>query len=257
MVNPSKIIMLTLENCLQLGCPCFLNPKQTGHQIKLQWLKERFDEGYTIKHLILENEKKPNGFIEYVPGEYAWRAVDASDYLFIHCIWINPNKYKQKGYGSLLIEECVKDAQKQGKLGVAVITSDGPFIASKELFLKNGFELFAKDERFELLVKQLRRGPPPKFRDWRKQLVHYKGLNIVYSNQCPWVARSIAEIGELIKEKGLNLKITELKTAKEAQNAPSIYATFTLINEGKVYVDHYVSTTRFVNILKKDLKVIK
>lgn len=257
MVNPSEIVMLTLENCLHLGCPCFLNPKQTGHQIKLQWLKERFDEGYTIKHLILENEKKPNGFIEYVPGEYAWRAVDASDYLFIHCIWINPNKYKQKGYGSLLIEDCVKDAQQQGKSGVAVITSDGPFIASKELFLKNGFELVAKDERFELLVKQLRSAPPPKFRNWRKQLVHFKGLNIIYSNQCPWVARSIAEIGELIKEKGINLKITELKTAKEAQNAPSIYATFTLINDGKVLVDHYVSTTRLVNILKKDLKLIK
>ncbi len=257
MVNPSKIVMLTLENCLQLGCPCFLNPKQTGHQIKLQWLKERFDEGYTIKHLILENEKKPNGFIEYVPGEYAWRAVDASGYLFIHCIWINPNKYKQKGYGSILIEECVKDAQKQGKAGVAVITSDGPFMASKALFLKNGFELVAQDDRFELLVKQLSKGPLPKFKDWRAHLSKYKGLNIVYSNQCPWVARSIAELSDIVKEKNLDLKITELKTAKEAQNAPSIYATFTLINDGKVIVDHYVSTTRFVNILKKDLKLIK
>ena len=254
MVNPPKIVTLTPENCLQLGCPCFLNPKQAGHQIKLEWLKERFDEGYTIKHLILENEKKPNGFIEYVPGEYAWRAVAAYDYLFIHCVWINPNKYKQKGYGSLLVEECLKDAQKQGKAGVAVITSDGPFMASKELFLKNGFEVVAQDDRFELLVKRLRKGSLPKFKDWRQQLVHYKGLNIVYSNQCTWVARSIDELSELIKEKGLDLKITELKTAKEAQNAPSIYATFTLIYDGKVLVDHYISNTRFLNIMKKELK---
>ena len=248
---------MTPENYLELGCPCFLNPKHAGHLSKLEWLKNRFTEGFTVKHLFLEGEKKPSGFIEYVPGKYAWRAVDAEGYLFIHCIWINPNKHKQKGYGSLLVNACLQDAERQGKIGVAVVTSEGSFIAGKGLFLKNGFAQVDQDDRFELLTKQFRAGPSPKFRDWRKQLSLYKGLNIIYSNQCPWVARSISELNDIANEKGLELKITELKTAREAQNAPSIYATFTLIYNGEIFADHYVSSTRFLNILKKDLKLIK
>jgi hypothetical protein len=200
---------------------------------------------------------EPIGFIEYVPGEYAWRAVEAKDYLFIHCIWINPNKYKEKGYGSLLVNEALNDAKKQGKNGVAVITSEGPFIASKNLFLKNDFKVIEKADRFELLIKQFKKGPLPKFTDWQKQLTQYKGLNIVYSNQCPWVARSIKELTGIAEENGLKRKVTELKSAKEAQNAPAIYATFTLIYEGKIFADHYLSSARFLNILKKEMKLIK
>ncbi|MCW4025049.1 MAG: YoaP domain-containing protein [Candidatus Bathyarchaeota archaeon] len=255
-MNQPKIVTLTPQNYRELGCPCFLNPKQAGHLLKLEWLKERFAEGFTVKHLFLEGQKKPNGFIEYTNGENAWRAVDAAGYLFIHCIWMNPNNVKEKGYGSLLVNDCVADAERQEKLGVAVVTSDGPHMAGKELFLKNGFEVVAQDDRFELLVKQLQKGNLPKFRDWHKQLAQFSGLNIVYSRQCPWVARSIEELTCIAKEKGLELKVTELKTPQEAQNAPSIYATFTLIYDGKIYVDHYVSSTRFQNILKKELKLI-
>jgi hypothetical protein len=251
-----RVVVLTPENYVEFGCPCFLNPKHVGHLKKLEWLKDRFVEGFTVKLLFVENEKRPVGFIEYVPSEYAWRAVDAKNYLFIHCIWINPNKNKEKGYGSFLVNECVIDAKKQGKTGVAVITSEGPHMASNDLFVKNGFEIVEKADRFELLVKQFQKGVLPKFRNWEKQLAQYKGFNLVYSNQCPWVARSITELSGIAKEKNLELKITELTNAKEAQNAPSIYATFTLIYDGKIFADHYLSNTRFLNILKKELKLI-
>jgi len=202
---------------------------------------------------ILQEENKCNGFIEYAPGEYAWRAVDAKDYMFIHCIWITPNKYKDKGYGSRLVKECIKDAEKQGKTGVAVITSEGSFMAGKNLFLKNGFKSVASEKpSFELMVKTLKKGPLPKFKDWNKQLSKYEGLNIVYSSQCPWVARSITELEEIARKKGLKLKVTELKTAKEAQNAPSVYSVFNLIYDGKILADHYISARRFENILKRN-----
>jgi hypothetical protein len=256
MNSQTEIITLSPENCAVYGCPCFLNPKNEGHLKKLQWLQGRFSEDLTIKHLFIEGEKRPIGFIEYVLGEYAWRAVDASGYLFIHCIWINPNKYKEKGNGSLLVKECINDASKEGRYGVAVVTSGGPFIASKELFLKNGFEIVEKAEGYELLVKKLKEGPTPKFNDWEQQLNNYQGLNIIYSNQCPWVARSIPELAEIASQNNLELKITELKTAKQAQNAPSIYSVFNLIYNGKLITDHYVSNTRFLNILRKELRLI-
>ncbi|MBA7682625.1 hypothetical protein ES703_90977 [subsurface metagenome] len=129
-------------------------------------------------------------------------------------------------------------------------------MAGKELFLKNSFEIVEPADRFELLVKKLKKGPLPKFTDWEQQLNNYQGLNIVYSNQCPWVARSIKELEETTKKNGLKLIITELETAKQAQNAPSIYSVFNLVYDGNLLTDHYVSNTRFLNILKKELKLI-
>jgi ribosomal protein S18 acetylase RimI-like enzyme len=256
MSNPTSIVTLTPENYTEYGCRCFLNPKHEGHLKKLEWLKERFAEGLTIKHIFVEGEKNAAGFIEYAPGEYAWRAVDANGYLFIHCIWISPNKNKEKGYGSQLVGECIEDARKAGAYGVTVAASDGPFIAGKELFLKNGFEIIDRSGNYELLVFKLKEGLLPKFADWQKKLNNYQGLNIVYSKQCPWVIRSIPEMVEVAQKNGLELKVTELETAKQAQNAPSIYAVFNLVHDGKLIIDHYISTTRFLNILKKELKLV-
>ena len=131
------IIDVDEKNISQYPPVCFLNPKNKGYLIKRDWLLKRFSEGLTIKLLYFANDKKCFGFIEYIPGEYAWRAVDAKGYLFIHCIWITPNAMKQKGYGSLLVKECIEDAWKQGKLGAAVVTSTGTFMADKDLFIKN------------------------------------------------------------------------------------------------------------------------
>jgi len=97
-------------------------------------------------------------------------------------------------------------------------------------------------------------GPLPKFKDWKKQLKQYKGLNFIYADQCPWVARSIKELSKIAKEKGLKVKITELKSAKEAQNAPSVYGTFNLVFNGKLLADHYISNRRFLNIIEKELR---
>lgn len=227
--------------------------------VKRAWLQNRFAEGPKNKLLYVKNEKKPVGFIEYVPGEYAWRAVDATGYMFIHCIWVSPDKYKEQGYGSLLVEECMQDAEKQGKYGVAVVTSDGPFMAGKALFVKNGFTSVAQAKpSFDLMVKTIKGGPLPlplpRFRDWEKQLSKYKGLHVIYANQCPWVARSIKDLTEIAAKNGLELQVTELKTAHDAQNAPSLYAVFNLVYNGKLLVDHYISNTRFQNIITKELQ---
>ena len=252
-----EIISLNSENVLEYEPVCFLNPKNEGYQKKLEWLKRRFSEGLQIRQLYLKEERKCIGFIEYTPGEYAWRAVAAKGYMFIHCIWISPNKFKGKGYGSLLVEECIKDANNEGEYGVAVVTSEGPFMAGKALFLRNGFKPVAKVKpSFELMITTLKKGPLPKFTDWEKQLSKYEGLNIIYANQCPWVARSIEDLGEIAKKKGLEVKIIELKSAKEIQNAPSVYGTFNLGYNGKLLADHYISNTRFLNILKKELQLI-
>jgi len=248
------IIDVDSQNIEKYPATCFMNPNDQGYKTKKEWLLKRFSEGLKIKLLYVENDKKCHGFIEYVPGEYAWRAVKAKGYLFIHCIWVSPNIFKKKGNGSLLVQAVIEDAKKQGKYGVAVVTSEGSFMAGKDLFIKNGFQSVAKAQpSFELLMKPLKKGPLPEFNNWEKQLNSLKGLNIVYSNQCPWVARFIREVGG--KKKDLN--ITEQKTAKDAQNAPSPYSVFNLVYNGKMLADHYISMTRFQNILKKEVGIFR
>lgn len=53
---------------------------------------------------------------------------------------------------------------------------------------------------------------------------------------------------------GIDLKLKKIETVDEAKNAPSGFGTYSLIYNGKLIEDHYLSATRFRNILKKELK---
>jgi L-amino acid N-acyltransferase YncA len=235
------------------GAICFINPKNPSFPLKIDWIKQRFSEGLRMKLLYTENRKKVAGFIEYVPGEFAWRAVSASGYMFIHCLWIYPNANKNKGFGTQLINECIEDARQNNCNGVAVVTSKNAFMANSSLFLKNGFREIASDGAGnELLAYFLKEGLPPIINDWKTQLAKYQGLQIIYSTQCPWVARMVEEIRESELAKKSGMQFSELKTPADAQNAPSLYSVFNLINNGKLLADRYISTTRLNNILKKE-----
>jgi L-amino acid N-acyltransferase YncA len=235
------------------GVICFINPKNPAFPLKIDWIKQRFSEGLRIKLLYTEDRRKVAGFIEYVPGEFAWRAVSASGYMFIHCLWIYPNENKNKGLGTQLINECIEDARQNNYNGVAVVTSKNAFMANSSLFLKNGFREIANDGTGnELLAFSFNNETLPAINDWKKQLATFHGLHIIYSKQCPWVARMVEEIKESELAKKLGIQITGLKTPADAQNAPSLYSVFNLINNGKLLADRYISITRFNNILKKE-----
>ena len=95
--------------------------------------------------------------------------------------------------------------------------------------------------------------PDPNFpRDFEKRLQKYKtGLTIVWSHQCPYIGKSLGEIFETAKKKGIKFRSVELKTPKAAQSAPTPYAVFSILYDGQVMADHMVSNTRFKNILKQ------
>ena len=227
---------------------CFINPKHPFYHKKVDWLQEQFQHGLQIKLLYLPTEKRPVGFIETVPGESCWRAVDAKGYLFIHCLWTTGKKYQRLGLGALLLQAAEKEAG--GMLGVAAIASDGPFMAGREIFLKNGYAVISESGTEQLLAKRFRKGPPPAINDWRAELEKYEGLSIVYAKQCPWVARFIEEARPIFEKFNLQPVVSELKTPAQAQKAPSLYGVFNLIYNGRLLADRYISTTRLVNILK-------
>ena len=227
---------------------CFINPKQETFPLKVDWFRNQHEKGLEIWLLYMEGEKKPVGYIEFVPGEQAWRGVAAEGYLFVHCIWTYGKKFQHQGLGARLVEKAVSRAR--GSRGVAVMTSSGPFMASSDLFLKYGFETADTRGKNQLLVKQNKKGRLPQFSGTEEVLAGYQDMHIVYSKQCPWVARFIHELDEDTVKKW-NIKIREIETAEEAQNGPSVYGIFTLMYNGRILADRYISQTRFKNILNK------
>lgn len=254
-----EIIDTTLENLGRFGVCGYKNPKKEGFPEKAGWLGLRFKEGLKVKTLYSE-EDGTQGMIEYVPGELCWRPVEAKGYMFIHCLFTGFKKeYKEHGYGSELIEECIAEAKKEGMLGAAVVAREGSFMAGKEIFLKNGFEsVDTAPPDFELLVKKFKKSSPdPKFiRNWESGSEKYsKGLTILRADQCPYTVKNVKEIADAAKNDfGITAKIVTFQSAKEAQESPCPFGVFGIVYNGDVVAHHPISATRFKNIMNGLLK---
>jgi len=254
-----EIVDTNANNILEYGVCGYKDIKKPGYLEKIEWLGERSPEGIKIKTLY-SDEDGTQGMIEYMPGEYCWRPVEASGYMFIHCIFVGFKRaYKGKGYGSLLLDECLKDARKGNMHGVAVVTRKGPFMAGKELFLKNGFGVVDNaPPDFELLVKKFNKNAPaPKFKgNWEERLSQYGGgLTIIRADQCPYTVKNVKEISEAAEMTyGIKTDVISLRNCEEAQNSPCAFGTFCMVHRGKAIAHHPISKTRFANIMSKELK---
>ncbi len=253
-----KIIQTTEKNVLEHGLCGYKSLKRPGFPEKVNWLNERLKEGLVIKTLYSE-EKRTQGMIEYIPGEYCWRPVSAKGYMFIHCLFVGFKKdYKNKGYASSLIDECEKDAKDSSKDGVAIVTRKGSFMVNKDIFIKRGYEVVDKGgSDFELLVKKYnQKAKDPRFinNEERAKMEYGKGLTIIRADQCPYTVKNVNEIKETaLNQFGIKTKIINLENCKEAQNSPCIFGIFSIIYEGNIVAEHPISNGRFVNIMNKIL----
>ncbi len=246
------IIEANAENVAEIGVFCIKDSKADGFKNKIRWFQNKKNQGITIKIAMDENNKQI-GFIEYISSELAWRPINIKNYLFIQCITVFSKKMRSQGIASDLIKACELDALKLKKDGICTMSSKGSWIADKPVFTNYGFQNAESKGRFELLYKSFDNKTVPTFFDWTAQQKNYKGWNLTYANQCPWHAKSVQDLIDCSTEHGINLKVKEIKSPAEAQNAPSGYGVFNLIKDGKLLSDHYISRTRFENIIKKEI----
>jgi ribosomal protein S18 acetylase RimI-like enzyme len=244
MSDAVKILTVDESNVDELGFFCYKSkPASDGYQNKLEWLKERFAEGMVIK--IIYEGARSVGFIEYIPAEKSWRAVEAPGYMVIHCLWV-VGKCKKKGYGSKLLHVCVKDTRRMGKHGVVMVTSQGNWVANKKVFLKNGFEIVdTAPPAFELLVKRLGKAdaPAPAFpRDWSRKAASYgSGMTVVYSDQCPYIPDAVSQAREAFEKRGVKTRAVKLESSEAARsNSPSAYGVFGIVHEKALFSYHYL-----------------
>lgn len=250
-----RLLAVDAANFDTLPCCGIKDRKHPGRQAKRCWFEENAKFGLRAKALLAPNGD-PCGYVEFVPGEYAWRGVNAAGYLFIHCIWIYSKLHQRKGWGGVLVNACLEDAEKAGMSGVVAIAREGPWMADRRLFLANGFEVVdTTPPDYQLLVRRFNENVPlPSFKkDWEHKLQQYgRGLTIIRSGQCPHIAKFASDIAETAEiEYHIKPTVIDLKSWGDAQQTPTPYAVFAVIHNGRVLADHQISRTRFRNIMNK------
>jgi len=247
-----EIVATNAENIGGCSFCGYKNANKEGHRRKSEWLKQRYPEGLRYK-VLRSREFGDVGMIEYVPGNHAWRPVEAEGYLVIHCLMVN-SKHKGKGLGTLLLDSCLSDAKKSKSRGVAVVTSSDSFMAGSDFFIKAGFIPVDSSPPYELLVKKLKKAAPdPRFIVEREQPLrkYQKGLTILAADQCPMVPKCVADIAEVSRTLGLKPKVVRVRSAEASRELPTPYGMFSIIYGGKLIVDRPVSGTRFWFIMRK------
>jgi len=255
MTHSARLVDVDRTTFDALPCCGIKSATHAGRREKYCWLQANCQFGLRARTL-LDPEGEPCGYIEYLPGEFAWRGVDASGYMFIHCLWNHSKRHQHQGWGSVMVEACLNDAKKAGMNGVAVVIRDGPWLADGRVFLANGFELVdTAPPDYELLIRKLKASAAdPSFKGgWDEKVKAYsRGLTIIRSSQCPHIAKFAAEIAETAEQEyGIKARMVEIKSWRDAQNAPTPHAVFALIYKGRLVADHQISRTRFRNIMNK------
>jgi GNAT superfamily N-acetyltransferase len=246
-----RIIDVTPENVDETGFFCLMSRRDSaGWHRKRRWLDARFAEGLHIKMLDLDEGGR--GFIEYIPGEFAWRPVEAGGWIFIHCLWV-VGKSKGKGYATMLLEECIADARRQGANGVAMVTSEGNWLAGRKLLLRHGFDVVDRAApTYELLVKTFEDAPPPTFSgSWDEKARSFgKGFTIVRTDQCPYLDDAVTGALEAATHRGLATQIIELTSARAVrEEAPSPYGVFSIVLDGVVLSHHPLPSKKLIQLL--------
>ncbi|MCB2197931.1 hypothetical protein KQI63_00905 [bacterium] len=234
-----EILDVNVSNVDELGFFCYMSKKKSeGYQRKLAWVKERFAEGLRIKLLKLPDR----GFIEYMPAEKAWRAVNADGYMVIHCLWI-VGKSKKQGHGKALLKACLEDARAAGKKGVAVVCG-GNWLTSPKFFAKQGFvEADRLDPSFTLMAFRFDENTPlPSFPDgWED---HAKkagnGLTIYRTDQCPYITDAVAMAEQTADKAGVACNVVELESSEQVRKeTPTPFGVFGLVQDGCLLSYHY------------------
>lgn len=248
-----QIISMTENNLHEQRAFCGLSGRYlNGHHKKNEWMMSRFQEG--LRYKIYQLDGKNAGFIEYIPGEFAWRGVDAKGYMVIHCLWVL-GRHKKHGYGKQLLDACLQDAQSFH--GVAVVASKTHWLPTPKIFLKNGFDLVDQaPPSFDLLVRRISPDAPmPRF--YKERHDDYRisqGLTFIKSDQCPYMYvmdDSIMQIGD---ELNIPVNIVRLETALEAQNSPCAYGVMGLFYNGELLTYHPRGKEKILELLAPKLK---
>lgn len=247
-----NIVDVNAGNADQTGFFCYMSKRKApGFGLKAAWLMNRFAEGLRIKML----ELPERGFIEYLPAEYACRAMEAKGFMAIHCLWV-VGRSKGKGYGRILLDACCREARKAGMKGVAMVSSEGTWLAGKRVLEKAGFTCVdTAPPSFSLMVKAFDKGPKPRFcGGWEAKAAGFgKGLTIIRTDQCPYIEDASNLAAACADKVGVKHRVVVFGSAAEIrEKSPSAYGTFGLVFNGRLISYNYLLEKDLLPLLKSN-----
>lgn len=231
-------------------CCAIANNKDCQVLSKKAWLRDRLDEGL----MFVKCDVRGKCFIEYIPAEYAWAPVEADGYMYIDCLWV-AGQFKGQGYSNLLLEECIRDSKEKGKKGLVILSSKKKmgYLSDPKFLRYKGFEIAdTAGAYFELMYLPFEAdAEKPRFQPQMKDGISIpeKGFVLYYTSQCPFTAKYVPILAETAKNKGVEMKIVHIESAKQAQEAPSPFTTFSLFYDGELVTHEILSDKKFEKIL--------
>lgn len=246
-----EIISVDDKNIHQEHICCALSDEKGpgGVRAKKSWLKDGFKQGLVFKKLNVRGKV----FIEYIPAEQAWCPMVAKDYMFINCFWVS-GQFKGQGYANLLLEECIKDAKQQGKIGIVALSSHckKPFLSDPVYLKYKGFQVCdTAQPYYELLALPFStQGKLPRFKECCKAgEIKQQGIALYYSDQCPHAGKYAILIEKIACERGIPFTLIKYQTAEQAQNAPAPFTTYSLFFDGAFVTNEILSEKKFIKFL--------
>lgn len=233
----TKYITLTKENIDKEHICCAFSDKKCseGYEMKKEWLKKEFDNGYVFRRL----DARAKVFIEYGPAEKAWIPVDAPNYLMIGCFWVS-GQYKRQGHAKALLQSAIDDAKAQGQNGLVTVagTKKFHFMSDTKWLLNQGFESIENlPNGFSLLALKFdKNAPNPSFKESVKtgECEQKEGLVVYYTNRCPFTDYYVnGSLWVLAQENNIPLTVIKLETMEQAQAAPTPATIFSAFYNGK------------------------
>lgn len=244
-VTKMNYIRITKDNIDKEHICCAMSGKQSI--AKKEWMKQRLEEGLVF----YRSEERGKCFIEYIPAENAWVPIEADGYIYINCLWI-AGAMKGRGYSSDLLNECIRDAEEQGKKGVCILSSEGrkrEFLSDPKYLAHKGFAAAdASDCGINLMYLPLAPdAAPPRFKECAKHpQTEGEGFVLYYTDQCPFTYYWVPRVQEVAAEHGISLKAIHITSKEEAQNVPAPVTTYALFRDGKFVTQAIQSDKKFL-----------
>jgi len=235
------ILTVTAETVEQHGFFCKMSARKTeAWRAKRDWLQARFAEGLQMR-LLGDGER---GFVEFMPGDLAWRAIDlAADLVVIHCLWV-VGKSKGKGFSGLLLDQVETWARDQGFRGVAALTSSGNWLIGREVLERRGYvSVDQAAPGFDLMLNAFAPGPLPRLSGgWQaKTAAMGPGVSVLRSAQCPYLQDAAEHAGRAAQRLGLPFTDRVLTTAAQLRDlSPTPYGVFALACDGRLLSSTYM-----------------
>lgn len=236
-----EYIRITKENIDAEHICCAMSNKQSN--VKKEWLKERFEEGLVF----YRSTERGKCFIEYIPAENAWVPINADGYIYINCLWVS-GAMKGQGYSNDLLDECIRDAKRQGKKGLCILSSvkKKEFLSDPKYLKHKGFSV--SDESVNGITLMYypfdEKAEAPTFRSSAKKAeIDEKGYVIYYTDQCPFTYYWVPRVAETAKEHGITVKTIHVTDREAAQNMPVPVTTYALFHDGK-YITHGIQSDK-------------